>query len=82
MSATKTTLSFAILAATAGLMLVATADAGFARGNGLQGRPPCGGIARLTRQSRRRPSRTERRMRASVARQTRAGEVISSSKRR
>jgi hypothetical protein len=42
MSATKTTLSFAILAATAGLMLVATADAGFARGNGLQGRPPCG----------------------------------------
>jgi hypothetical protein len=42
MSATKTTLSFAILAATAGLMLVATADTGFARGNGLQGRPPCG----------------------------------------
>ncbi len=42
MSAIKTTLSFAILAATAGLMLVATADTSFARGPH-EGYPLCGG---------------------------------------
>jgi hypothetical protein len=44
MSAIRTTLSFAILAATAGLMLVATADTSFARGGPQHnGRPLCGG---------------------------------------
>ena len=44
MSAIRTTLSFAILAATAGLMLVATADTSFAQRGGPthNGRPPCG----------------------------------------
>jgi hypothetical protein len=45
MSATKTTLGFAMLAATAGLMLVATAHTSFAQRGGPthNGRPLCGG---------------------------------------
>jgi len=42
MSAAKTALSFALLAATAGLMLLATADTSFARG-GHGAHPLCGG---------------------------------------
>jgi hypothetical protein len=44
-SAIRTTLSFAILAATAGPMLVATADTSFAQRGGPthNGRPLCGG---------------------------------------
>jgi hypothetical protein len=48
MSATKTTLGFAMLAATAGLMLVATADTSFARGGPTVRIRFAVGIARLT----------------------------------
>jgi len=43
MSAAKTALSFALLAATAGLMLLATADTSFARGGPHGAHPLCGG---------------------------------------
>jgi hypothetical protein len=43
MSTAKTTLSFAIVAATAGLMLLAAADTSFARGGPHGAQPLCGG---------------------------------------
>jgi hypothetical protein len=49
MSAIRTTLSFAMLAATAGLMLVATADTSFARGGPHGGRPLCGGDCQINK---------------------------------
>src|SRR5260370_8611094 len=49
MSAVKTTRGFAILAATAGLMLVAAADTSFARGGPHGAHPLCGRDCQATK---------------------------------
>ena len=79
MSTTKTTRSLAIVAATAGLMLVATADTSFARGRGY---PSCEASCQANKASRLRLSRTERPCRAQAAGQMPAEEITSSSERR